>query len=301
MPDSSLAARLWSRLPLVARAILSGAFVFMILQSGWSVFFIANLKIAPSIPWSAPIALLYLWLVFQYFNGRWKPSSTSASRRDHLRARRLGRREWPMAVAAIGAVVIFIIATTILSYRLIEVPAEETGLADATGPSLYVWLAMISIVAGVSEEAGFRGYMQTPLEKRYGAVFAVAVSAVMFWLAHLNHANGVPRVAALCIMGGALGSLTVCARSIVPSMIAHAMTDGIVFIGSTASIGPDYLWNPVPLRESGLDRFFWATIVAILVSGLAGSVVLRELARITPKSAPAPHSRAQGDPAGARR
>jgi len=277
MPDSNLVTRLWSRLPLLVRAILSGSFVFFILQSGWSLFFITNLRIAPSIPWSAPMGLLYMWVVLQYFNGRWKPASTSASRRDSLRARRLRRDEWPTAIAAIIAVIVFIISTTIISYRLIDVPAEEVGLGEATGVSLYVWLLMISIVAGVSEEAGFRGYMQTPIEKRYGPVFAVAVSAVMVWLAHVNHANGVPRVVSLCIMGASLGTLTVCARSIIPSMIAHATADSIVFLGSTSGIGPDYLWTPVPLRETGLDGFFWVTVLAVVVSGGLGFVLLRRL------------------------
>jgi membrane protease YdiL (CAAX protease family) len=281
MAVSNLPQRLWSRLPVLVRAVATGCVVFIALQSGWTVLFVANLNLAPSFPWSVPLGLLYLWVVFQYFNGRWKPRSTSASRRESMRARRLSRREWPPALVAIGAVVAFIIATTVISYRLIDVPAEETGLPETSTLTLYAALVMISIVAGVSEEAGFRGYMQTPLEKRYGPVFAVAVSAIMFWVAHLNHANGVPRIAALCIMGATLGTLTVYARSILPAIIAHATADTIIFVCATAGVGPDYLWNPVPLSETGLDGFFWATMVVVVVSAAVGFAALRRLAGLS--------------------
>lgn len=286
MAESNPLQRLWSRLPVLIRAIVGGIFVFLVLQTGCSLLFIANMRVAPSIPWSLPLGLLYLWVGFQYFNGRWRPHATSVARRESMRARRLSRREWPPALAACAAVIVFIIATTIISYRLIDIPVEEMGVPESSKLSLYASLLLISIVAGVSEEAGFRGYMQTALEKRYGPVFAVAVSALMFWVAHLNHANGVPRIVSLCIMGASLGTLTVFARSILPAMLAHATADSIVFIGSVSGIGPDYLWHPAHLRETGLDGFFWFTIVAAFVSGVLGYLSLRRLARIPDESPP---------------
>jgi membrane protease YdiL (CAAX protease family) len=279
--------RIWSRIPVLVRAILGGSFVFFVLQTGCSLLFVANMQLAPSIPWSTPLGLLYLWIVFQYFNGRWNPRSTSSARRESMRARRLSRQEWLPALAACAAVIVFILSTTIISYRLIDVPAEEMSLPETSTLALYASLFMVSIVAGVSEEAGFRGYMQTALEKRYGPVFAVAVSAFMFWIAHLNHANGVPRIVSLCIMGAALGTLTVCARSILPAMLAHATADSIIFVLGTAGIGPDYLWNPVHLRETGLDGFFWVTSIAVVVSGALGYAALRRLLHMTAERPPA--------------
>lgn len=281
MADWTRVGRLWSRLPVLVRAIVSGGFVFLVLQSGWTILFVGNMQVAPSVPWSVPLGLVYLWAAFQYFNGRWGPRSTSAARRESMRARGLSRREWPLALAACAAVILFIISTTVLSYRMIDVPAEEMGLPETSTFTLYAVLLTISVVAGVSEEAGFRGYMQTALERRHGSIVAVAVSAFMFWMAHLNHANGVSRILALCIMGASLGTLTVCARSILPAMVAHAASDAIVFVGATAGIGPDYLWNPIPLRETGLDGFFWFTVVVTAGSGLLGLVSLRRLAGLT--------------------
>jgi membrane protease YdiL (CAAX protease family) len=49
-------------------------------------------------------------------------------------------------------------------------------------------LTMASVVAGVTEEAAFRGYMQTRIERQYGLLIAILVNGVMFGLLHFpNH------------------------------------------------------------------------------------------------------------------
>ena len=58
--------------------------------------------------------------------------------------------------------------------------------------TLFLLLVMASIVAGVTEEAAFRGYMQTPIERRYGVVAAILVNGAMFGLLHFpNHPGAV--------------------------------------------------------------------------------------------------------------
>ena len=71
----------WLRLPILVRAVVGGFAIFLSLQLGWNVFMIANLSFLPNIPWSAPMTLLYLWVVFQFFSGRWGSSGTSEMRR----------------------------------------------------------------------------------------------------------------------------------------------------------------------------------------------------------------------------
>lgn len=41
-------------------------------------------------------------------------------------------------------------------------------------------------VAGIVEEAAFRGYMQAPIERRDGLVVAILITGSMFALAHLD-------------------------------------------------------------------------------------------------------------------
>jgi len=280
--------RSWRRLPVLLRSILAGLFVFLVLQTGSTLIFLANLGTTPAIPWMVPVGLAYLWFAFRFFDGRWGPKSTAAARRESMRARRLDRREWIAALGAVVPVMVFFITVTMISYRLVTVPSEELPMPEMPWWSTYAALLMISVVAGVAEEAGFRGYMQAPLEKRYGPVVAIVVASVFFWVAHLNHANGVPRLGALFVMGASLGLLAWCARSILPAIVAHAAADTIVFMGSVSGVGPDEIWEPVPLQESGIDAFFWIVTVLVVLSGIAAAVMLRRLAAVTRAGGPTP-------------
>jgi len=275
---------LWNRVPLLIRSVINGFGVFLVFQAGAGALFVTNIKVMPNIPWSLPIGLAYLWVVFQFFNGRWGTSGSSEARRQSMRARRLKRPEILPAFGAGLAVMLFFIATTILSYRLVVIPGEELPIDDLPWWTVYSILILISVVAGVAEESGFRGYLQAPLEKRYGPVAAIGVGSIVFWLAHLNHANGVPRIFALCIMGASLGVLAWSSRSIYPAIIAHASADTLIFTGSVSGIGPDYLWEPKQLSETGLDGFFWIVVVTIIVTGLVGGLLMRKLRCITGES-----------------
>jgi membrane protease YdiL (CAAX protease family) len=53
-------------------------------------------------------------------------------------------------------------------------------------------LIMASLVAPISEEAGFRGYTQVPLEKVYSPVMAILISSIAFSLAHFTHGDQPP-------------------------------------------------------------------------------------------------------------
>jgi membrane protease YdiL (CAAX protease family) len=278
--DSNI-IKYWRRIPLMVRSVVSGFVVFGIFQGGAGALFITNMEVFPKIPWSLPVGLAYLWLVFQFFNGRWGSAGFSEARRQSMRARTLRSSERLPAFGAGLAVMLFFIATTIMSYRLVVIAGEELPFDQLPWWTVYSILILISVVAGVAEESGFRGYLQRPLEKRYGPFVAIGVGAVFFWLAHLNHANGVPRFAALFIMGASLGALAWSARSIYPAIIAHAGADTIIFTGSVSEIGPDYLWNPRQLSETGIDGFFWVVLATILVTGISGALLMRKLRRIT--------------------
>jgi membrane protease YdiL (CAAX protease family) len=272
---------LWQKVPVLLRAILGGLVVFFVLQTGSTLIFLGNMSFYPSIPWLLPVGFGYLWVMFRFFDGQWGFKTTAVARHESMRARRLSREEWKAALGAAIPVMFFFIFVTMISYRMVVVPAEELPMPEMPWWSTYSVLLMISVVAGVSEEVGFRGYMQSPLEKRYGPVVAIVVAAIFFWLAHLNHANGVPRVGALFVMGASLGTLAWCSRSILPAIIAHAAADTIIFMGSVSSVGPDYIWEPVPLKDSGVDGFFWVVVGLGVVSGVVSFLTLRRLRVIT--------------------
>lgn len=74
-------AALWARLPVIVRAVLVGLLLTAIGTLPWQVLFEINIKAAPSVPWSVPLAVAYLGLYWQYLGGRGWPRSTADARR----------------------------------------------------------------------------------------------------------------------------------------------------------------------------------------------------------------------------
>ena len=271
--------RLWQKIPVLVRALLSGFFVFQVLQFGWLSCLIANTKVLPSIPWNVPAGLLFLWVVFRYFNGWGVPTATSAARRTAMRAGGLSREQWSWSLLYCLLCLVFMASIINVVYRFIEVP--EGGRMDLSmfpWWTLYPSLVMLSINAGVSEEAGFRGYMQGGLERRYGPVFAIVFTSIVFWLAHLNHATGMARWAMLIGYGVAVGAVAWAVQSIWPAIIAHAFCDAVSFTTLYSGLGPEwFMRRPRPFEETGVDTPFVVFSVLLLVSILAGIVVIRRL------------------------
>lgn len=277
--------RLWDRLPLPLRALLSGFVVFFVLQNGWLVAFLANLKLRPEVPWNVPVGLLWLGLWFRYFDGRWTPAATAARRRRAMRAPRLSRRKWLWALAFLPVFLTGLVAVIQVAYRFAVIPEDDFDLSMLPWWSLYPSLVMLSVNAGVSEEAGFRGYLQGGLERSFGPTAAILVTSLLFWLAHLNHASGPARLVQLVAMSIGLGVLARAAGSIWPSVVAHATVDTLFFVSAASGIAPWFFEHPPAFAETGVDAtfvFFSALLVAAIV---AGAAILRRLAALRPADA----------------
>lgn len=274
----SLAQRQWDRLPLLVRAVLSGLVVFQVIQGVCVTLLVVNLTLTPSVPWHIPLALGWLWLSTRYFGGWGRPESTQASRRRLLRARPLTATEWKWALAATFGLLVFMMAFVNVIYRIVEVPDNAVmDLSELPWWTLYPTILMFSLTAGVSEEAGFRGYLQGPLEERYGPWAAVSITALLFWAAHLNHADAVPRIWVLVFYSVCLSGLTMAARSIQPAIMAHFLIDAFAFTTVIGEIGPDFFHQPAFISETGIDGAF---IAACLLTPVLGGVYLLLLRRI---------------------
>jgi len=284
-PESGIVVRLWRRIPLPLRAVLSGLFVFSVMQNGWFALFLANLQVAPRIPWSVPLGLIWLWLWFRYFGGWGWPASTSAGRRRALRAGRITRQQWAWSAVYFFVFLMFLTSVVNTVYRFQVIPEEPFDISMLPWWTLYPCLVMVSITAGISEEAGFRGYMQGGLERRLGPVMAVAVTSLLFWLAHLNHADGAARWALLIAMAAMLGALTYCAGSILPAILCHAGLDTIFFVTGASDTAPWFFQQPPQISETGVDAAFVFFTALLLLSGIASAFVLRNIALARPSTA----------------
>jgi membrane protease YdiL (CAAX protease family) len=135
------------------------------------------------------------------------------------------------------------------------------------GLTAFLLLVMASIVAGVTEEAAFRGYMQGMIERRHGVVLAVIVSGALFGLLHFpNHPADVFLMLPYYIAVSAVyGGLTWAADSILPALVLHAAGDVIVLTRWWLTGRPEWQvgTTPTPLVwEGGIDLSFVLAFVA---------------------------------------
>ena len=153
-----------------------------------------NLRFATAVPWAIVPMGLYLWIYWRFISGAIGPRDSAEWRRSNLRAHSVPGDIWGPAVLAgflgFGA----LLALLAVMQRVVNLPDSPPAPTPAGMPfiTLFLLLVMASIVAGVTEEAAFRGYMQTPIERRYGVVAAILVNGAMFGLLHFpNHPGAV--------------------------------------------------------------------------------------------------------------
>ena len=212
--------RLWSRLPLIVRAIVTGFFVFAIAGSiAWTLV----IAFVP-VPWSIVLMLAVLVAYWLYFSGDGWPASTKAHRRRCFRATKMPAKVWLWSLVAAFAAALLVQAILVSTFRLVEFPAEAWALpydfSALPAWQLWMFLVLAAIVAGITEEIGFRGYMQVPLEQRYGPAVAIGIVSVVFMLAHLNQAWAGGIVVGLIAVSVLWGVLARASGSLIPGIIS---------------------------------------------------------------------------------
>src|SRR6266536_581105 len=185
---------MWNRVPLWLRALLAGAAVTGTATIVWGALIQSNLRFFPQLPWAAPVMALFLVFYWKFLKGWGWPRSTAAARRAGLRAEPVSSSVWRWSLLAGGLGLAASIALFILSHRLIRWPQPRSDLAHIPFITLLPSLLMSATVAGISEEAGFRGYMQGPLERGYGPAAGIAITSFVFGLAHLTHGAFLPAI-----------------------------------------------------------------------------------------------------------
>ena len=188
LPSESTITRYWQRIPVLIRAVVSGYFVFAITGTvAWMVV----LAFIP-VPWSLLAMWVVLLLYLKYFSGSWWPKRTAKARAENFRDTKLSTGTWKWSILTALLIVVIIESGLVVTFRVVEFPADawNMGLGYEAFPRWLVWLYVILMasVAGITEEVGFRGYMQVPLEKRYGRVVGIVFVAIMFMVLHLNQA-----------------------------------------------------------------------------------------------------------------
>jgi len=271
------ASLLWNRLPVVLRAIVNGLLVLFFGALAWTAMLVINLKLTSSVPWAAGTLVLFLWIYWHYLNGAGWPRSTAQARHTNFRAHQLSGRTWFWALMTGATALAGAVALQGVFERLVRIPPLPfTNLSQYPSTTVLVVLLAAAAEAGIVEEAAFRGYMQAPIERRYGPGIAVAVVAVVFGCSHL--ANGFHELLWLPVyflVGVILGVVAYLTNSILPGMVLHASLDAFRFLTA---------WRRGAVRQerliwvSGADASFWTSLAAAVIFGVVAVWAYKKLA-----------------------
>jgi membrane protease YdiL (CAAX protease family) len=211
-------------------AVLIGVLIASVGTFVWGALVTVNLQIGRGIAWSAVAMAAFLIVYWRWLGGAGWPARTASARARRLRAHRVDARRWRLAlVAGVASAIALAGLWTLLSRASQFAP---NALPDTSAMPLAFTaplLLMGSLVAPLCEEAGYRGYLQGALEERYGPWIAIAVSALVFAAAHLTHGLVWEKQLIYALGGVVWGASAVLTRSILPGIVAHAITDVLFF------------------------------------------------------------------------
>jgi membrane protease YdiL (CAAX protease family) len=273
----------------IALAVVTGMGVLLAGNLPWiAALAPLNLRFLPGLPWAVVPMAIYLWLYWRYIGGRIGSDPGARTRRTLLRANPVPPDAWPMAIVTgligFGA----LLSLVAVMARLVTMP-EAPPMKVPAGmpmPTVVLLLIMSSIVAGVTEEAGFRGYMQGPIERRYGVAVAILVNGAMFGLLHFsNHPAAVVSMLPYYVAVAAVyGGIVWATDSILPSLVLHAGGDvwSLTRLWGTgrpewqlAETAPPLVWT------SGPDAAFVAAVAGFVVFSVVTVAMCRSLRKMT--------------------
>jgi len=109
------------------------------------------------------------------------------------------------------------------------------ALSHLDAPMTATALAVIGLGAGLGEELFFRGYLLTRLAERWRPWVAVAVTAALFGLAHMD----VLHSSFALLVGVLLGWVSLRTGSIRATIVAHAVNNAVGVLAMALSSGPE--------------------------------------------------------------
>jgi membrane protease YdiL (CAAX protease family) len=208
---------------LLAAALL--ALIATALASGlWAGLLIENLHTTPAIPWSAVAMAGVLYGAWQSANGRGWPRRTSAARRALLRARRVEPAAFALALLAGGLALIALGALWIVLFQTGWMRGNRLPDFSSYPPqTVAATLAMAAVVGAVTEEAAFRGYLQSLLERRCSPRVSILLAALALAPGHAaTQGPALPTLGFYLLVDAMLGLTAFLTDSILPGLVVHA-------------------------------------------------------------------------------
>jgi membrane protease YdiL (CAAX protease family) len=274
-----------ARLKAWVRAVAAGLAAGLVGTLSWASLVAANIRYLPTIPWATPAMACILVAWWLYFaKGRGWPHATAEARRRCGRANPVPEDLWG---PALGAGMLGLLTTLLLQgvlARLVLLPQQQY-LDPSQYPVLtvFAWVVMSAVVAGVVEETAFRGYIQGGIERRYGLTTAILVTGSLFGLVHFTHPEvGLVLLPFYMSVAAVYGLLAAATNSTYPGMVLHA--GGNVFSAFSLFTQGRSEWQlttvpPPTIWQAGVDGSFLANLGMLAVAGTATVMAYRGLFR----------------------
>ena len=274
---SSAFGRVWMKFPLILRSILLGSGVSTLGVAIW----VLMLTSVPA-PWSIVPMGAILIIYWMYFSGKWNPTNTQVFRRFCMRQNNLKRSVWIWGLMGAFLTVLLLHFGLSLTFRFYEFHPEifKTLRHLNDYPTWVAWsvIVMASLVAGICEEVGFRGYMQRPLEERYGPVISISITSLVFVLVHLHQAWASGVLLGIFGISFIIGYLAYSTRSLLPGIIAHVTFDIINYSYWWSDVVGNFEYRPISI--TGVDNHFIITAVVVFLSLVLFIITIRKLLKL---------------------
>jgi len=253
----------WQKTPIIIRSILLGFIISTAGVLSWTL--IGSLI---PLPWSFILMLGILWLYISFLSGKWKPAQNMSFRKENFRLVKLSGKSWWLSLTASVLIVLIEQSGLVITFRLIEFPAETFAREYAFLKQVPAWagwlyIIMISLVAGVAEETGFRGYMQVPLEKKYSRAISISIVSVIFVLVHLHQAWSGPILVHIFFISVLFGTIASYSGSLIPGILAHFIMDICNFSFWWSDLGGQFDRQAISVSGADIHFILWLTVFAV--------------------------------------
>jgi membrane protease YdiL (CAAX protease family) len=256
MTTPELTPSLWSKLPIILRAIIAG---FVITAATANVWLLLLLNLGVQL--AAVIEAIFLTLLLWWARGGGPRTGTQTARAKTFRHGKLTSKQWLWGLIAAFFFAATVHASIALLFRVISYPAAAFRQGYdlsfiPTQPLRWVAVVVSAASAGICEETGFRGFMQQPIEERHGVSIAILVSSFFFMSLHLTKAwASLGMVPIVFGAGVLLGLLAWSSGSLIPGIIGHFVMDVGLFAYWWTGIAGNFTARPI--TETGMDRPFF--------------------------------------------